>query len=757
MLNPAFRTVGTFYVLVSLAISLTTEAMAQSSQPTEDIAVLGEIVVLGETVQDLGLEKVSEGTGSRLGLSILETPATVEVIDSEVMRARGYGRITEAVQVLPGVVSGESPAAPSGFSMRGLTRSEITVLRDGIWLGPTNMVMRPQNTFNLDRVEVLRGPASVLHGQGVVAGTVNAITRAPYAGMPDTVDGLVSYGRYNSQQFGTGVGGAASDQLWYRADISRRSSDGYVDGMDPQSLNATGGLLWQPNTDLSLKLSIDYLDDDLANYWGTPLVPIAVATDPLTDVVTTPRGETLDGNTRRFNYNVSDARAESDQLLLRGDINWQISDRIELHSTIYNFDADREWLNSEGYVYCTAELDGVCTDYTGQIQRYWGYFYVFHDQDLVGNRTHLTITEDLFGRPNTFVAGLEVTDLDFVRTRGFRWDIPVAPADSVDLIDPVPGVYGPEEQIPGGLSPTTIETRALFLEDALEIAPRLSLVGALRYEELDLDRKSYNAPGVPSERERDAPFTRAFDWVSWRAGGVFKVTEDLVAYGSASNARDPVNQNIFLVPASENFDLTEADQFEVGLKSVLLDGRAEATFAYYEIERDDVLGRLGRDSATSVGGRESSGVELAASVQASAQWRIAANAAFTDAAFSRSSSFSGNTPPNVPEQTFNLWTSYRGIAGTPAELGGAVRYVGERFGDNANTVTLADYWTVDGYVAWNGENYRITARVNNLFDTDYVPWSDVFYLNQLDPGFLYANQLILGAPRTWELSIDYFF
>jgi len=82
---------------------------------------------------------------------------------------------------------------------------------------------------------------------------------------------------------------------------------------------------------------------------------------------------------------------------------------------------------------------------------------------------------------------------------------------------------------------------------------------------------------------------------------------------------------------------------------------------------------------------------------------------------------------------------------------------GERFGDNANTVTLADYWIADGYAAWNGENYRVTARVTNLFDTDYVPWSDVFYLQQLDPGWPYANQLILGAPRTWELSLEYFF
>lgn len=749
MLNRTFRTSGTLSVLVALVMLLTAASTAQSSPPTDDTVVLDKIVVLGENVQDLSLDEVSEGTGSRLGLSIMETPASVEIIDSDVMRARGYERLSEAVQALPGVVSGESPAAPSGFSMRGLTRSEITVLRDGIWLGPTNMIMRPQNTFNLDRVEVLRGPASVLHGQGVVAGTVNAVTKAPYAGMPDSVDALVSHGRYNSQQYGVGAGGGVSDQLWYRGDISYRSSGGYVRDMDPQSLNATGGLLWQPSSNLSLKVSLDYLDDDLANYWGTPLVPIDVAQDPLTDVVITETGETIDGKTRRINYNVRDQRSESDQLLLRGDVTWRISDWVELSSTIYNFDADREWLNAEGYVYCTEIVD-VCTE-TDVIQRYYGYFLVFHEQDLVGNRTHLTFNQDLFGRPNTFLAGLEVTDLDFERTRGFRLNEPQSSADSVDLYDPVPGVYGPEEI--RGVSPTTIDTRAIFFEDALEITPRFSLVGAWRHEKLELDRENFNAAGDLE----DSSFTRDFNWSSWRIGGVFKIADGLVAYGQASNARDPVNSNIFLVSSGEDFDLTEADQFEVGLKSVLLDGRAEATFAYYEIKRDDVLGRIGRDNATSVGGRESRGVELAASFQASDQWRIAANAAYTDAEFRQSAKFGGNTPPNVPDWTFNLWTSYRGIAGTPAEIGGAARYVDERFGDNANTVTLGDYWIVDGYVAWSGENYRVTARVNNMFDEEYVPWSDVFYLQQTDPSFLYANQLILGAPRTWELSASIFF
>ena len=97
--------------------------------------IIEEIVVVAEIVDELELLQPSDAA-SRLGLSLLETPATVEVIDGSTMQARGYKQVTDAVQSLPGVVSGESPAAPSTFSMRGFTRSQITILRDGLWVGP---------------------------------------------------------------------------------------------------------------------------------------------------------------------------------------------------------------------------------------------------------------------------------------------------------------------------------------------------------------------------------------------------------------------------------------------------------------------------------------------------------------------------------------------------------------------------------------------------------------------------------------------
>ena len=226
-------------------------------------------------------------------------------------------------------------------------------------------------------------------------------------------------------------------------------------------------------------------------------------------------------------------------------------------------------------------------------------------------------------------------------------------------------------------------------------------------------------------------------------------------YAQYSDAKDPVNANIFLVSGGENLDLTDAEQWEIGLKAILAENKIEATVAYFDIERDDVLEQIGVDRAANVGGRESNGVEISATWAASEQLKFGVNAAHTDAEFSRSTNFqnfAGNTPPNVPERTANFWTRYN-FSTVPLTLGAALRYVDDRYGDNANNITLNSYSLIDAFASWKHKSVVVNARVNNLADEDYVSWSDVFYLGQNDPSFIYANQLLLGSPRTYEVSI----
>jgi iron complex outermembrane receptor protein len=242
------------------------------------------------------------------------------------------------------------------------------------------------------------------------------------------------------------------------------------------------------------------------SYFGTPLVPASAAVDPL-DVIRTTTGETIEGRARLVNYNVEDGYATSRQVLARSDLSWQLSDRVALTNVAYGFDAKRRWRNAEGYVYCTAVVD-VCTA-VGQISRYYGYFLINHDQQLFGDRLTLNLNSHLAGREHRALMGFEASTLDFERTRGFRIRVPLAPGDSVDPVNPVPGTYGPEEI--RGISPTDIGTWALFVEDSIAVAPRLRLAGGLRYDGLDLDRVNLDA----SQNVIAGGFRRIYNWWSW--------------------------------------------------------------------------------------------------------------------------------------------------------------------------------------------------------------------------------------------------
>lgn len=709
--------------------------------------VTESIVVGGRVVGALGLESAPT-SASRLGLAATEIPASIDVLDSAVMDARGYMKVSDAVSRMPGVVSGEHPTAPSSFTMRGFTASQVSILRDGLWLGPSTMVMRPQNTFNLDRVELLRGPASVVNGQGAVAGTINAVTKSAEPVATHQWRALGAFGRFNTYQTAVGAAGPIASNLWYRVDASRNGSDGWVDRMTSGSTNVTASLLWRPASRVRVKLSGDVLDDDLPQYFGTPLVPTSAAVDPL-DVIRTTTGETIDGRTRFVNYNVDDGIARALQVLLRADLSIDLGPHATLQNVAYGFDADREWQNAEGYVFCASVVD-VCTS-VGQVQRYYGYFLINHDQRLYGDRLTLNVNTPIAGREHRAVIGFEASTLDFERTRGFRRRVPVAPGDSVDLLNPVPGQYGPVEL--RGISPTSITQWGVFVENSLALTPRLRLAGGLRYDGLDLDRQNLSPTRVPEA----GGFTRSYTWWSYRAGAVATLGGGVVAYGQYSNAKDPVSSNIFLVNAAQNFDLTEARQWEVGLKADLGRGRTQATLAWFDIDRDDVLDRFALDSATNIGGISSQGLEAAATVQLATDVRVGVNAAYTDAEYLPSANFvrfAGNRAPNVPKVTANGWASYQNIAGRPLELGASVRVVGDRFGSNANTVTLKRYLVADAYAAWTRGRYRVTARVDNLTDAVYASWADPFYLQQNDPSFLYANQLMLGAPRTFGVQLQ---
>ena len=724
MLNTVPNRKGTHIAMIAALLTAPCAGAAEAPATPQRAEALETITVTSAKMRSL--EQFTP-TGSRLGLDARDTPATIDVIDSDQMLGRGFNSVEESVDSLPGVTSGGSPGDPAQLSMRGFTGNQITVLHNGLYIGPANMTNRPQNVFNLESVEVLKGPASVLYGQGAIGGVINVVNKGPSFGEPQ-LNLLASVGKFGSTSFGVGGTTHVGDTLALRADISRTETDGYVHNSPSDSFNATTSLLWRATPTLDVQFTLDYLQDNPSAYYGTPLVPVAFAAEPLSGVVDSSVGLTIDKRMRFVNYNVDDSRIHSTQYWPQLLLKWSPSQSLTLQNFTYYFHAERKWMNAETYQFNTA---------TNLVDR--DRFYVFHTQNLFGDQGSLAYRSTLFGKPNTFVAGFDYSHLSFSRTRGFP------DGDSVDAFSPTAGTFGPllqpGEAVPR-VSPTFWDDYALFFEDAVDLSGSLKLVTGGRYDRLALDRQNYDTAG---NLISGTSFRETYTSSTWRVGLVYKVTDNLAPYVSWTTGKDPPGtNNIFLVNAAEGRKaLSSSEQFELGVKGNTPEGRADFTFALYHIERKNMLVQTAVETLTN-GGQKSRGLEATSNFKVTEHWTVSANAAYTDSQYTDFDVDTGNRPADIPKWTANLWTGVRDIGGLPLEIGGGVRYIGDRFANTANSVQLKNYTLLDAYSSYQiMPSVLVLARVRNLTDKAYAQWADIFY----------PSEVMLGEPRTYQLSV----
>lgn len=723
---------------VGLVLCLTPDILFADDvtvQPEEGVVTIPTIAVTDQQPETPGTGTLhlqeQNPTSSRLGLSSRDIPASIEVVDQQTMQERGLRTISESIQGATGVTVGDSPGNPATFSMRGFTDNQIRLLYDGLVIGPATMTSRPRDTWNLDRIEILKGPASVLYGEGALAGAINFVTKRPVRGESGT-ETLLSYGSFNTVRAGVGQGGTlGNERLRYRVDVSYQNSDNFagVQRAPYTYWNWTSGLLYDVTPRLSVEVSLDVGYDRSKPYWGTPLVPASFATQAVKGVVSTADGRTVDARMLRQNYNVENATMSSMTYWPKIKAQWKPADRIEIRNQTYYYTAERNWQNAETYTFNSS---------TQLIDR--DRFFVEHDQSNIGDRLEFQANHPVLERKNRFVIGLDFLRQHLKRPSYFKGNV-----DSVEPFAPVAGLFGP---ITPSEQRTTITTAALFAEDEFSVTNELKIVGGIRQDHVDLDRKLFNAAGTLNTA---SSFSREFTPLTWRAGLVYDVLPTLTLYGQYSTAADPVGTNIFLVRSSENFNLATGRQWEVGVKGAFWDGKAEWTVAYFDIIRNNILSQTSLTDAQNVGRQSSHGVELSAAARPIPAWRIQGNMTVLSAAFDEFSetsgatvaSRSGNTPPNVPRVVGDLWSIYRMDVRVPVDVGASYRYVGHRYANNANSVRMDEYSIVDAWIAIPYKTMWVTVRGRNLFDATYATWADTFY----------PDQVLIGAPRTLEVML----
>jgi iron complex outermembrane receptor protein len=713
------------------------------SEPSPDPSVGQPTLVQPGTAKTPLNTGAVAASASRLGLTVRETPATVEVIDQQTIREQGYRTTAETANGAAGVVSVDAAGAPAGFSMRGFSFGEVNVLYNGISTGPQIYTSRTMDTANLSQVEFLKGPSSLMSGLDAIGGSVNYVSRAPTSGpIQNELDLSVdSLGTVRSH-YGSG-GSTTVKGLDYRFDVVGSRLNGFIDDVNRDLTNVSTQLNYRVNDAFKTFVAFEYRKDDGHAYWGTPVVPTSFAgSHAISGVVSGNAISTFDGSvigpltvdsrTLKTNYNVLDNSTGAEELWLRSGFELAVNNNVTLKNQTYYYQAKRHWLDSETYAFNSV---------TNTIDR--DRFFVGHDQHLVGNNTDVIWDSFVFGMDNRTAAQLQLSRNKLVFSQfagGF-------PQDTVDVVNPDPGTFGDNE--PDTIS-KRLDTAAVSVEDRLKLTPWLALIGGLRFEHISLESSRINFDGtVPA----GSAFTKTWDPVSYRAGFTLEPIKNLTIYGMTATAFDPAAASIFSIKPGTSLELTGSRIYEAGVKQLFWGDRAEWTLSAYDINRRNVYVQITNAVAALAGEIDTKGVEFAAAVRPIDGWKLWGNVAFTQARYRDFDVFTGNTPSNVAPLIINAGASYRwNHLRWPIEVGGSVRHVGNRFLFEDDATTMDAYTTADVYafVDIPGRDFgvptianaRIAFRVRNITDTVYAAFSD--------PG--YQDQFYLGAPRTYEVS-----
>jgi iron complex outermembrane receptor protein len=673
-------------------------------------------------------------TGSRLGLTNLETPATVSVVEGDDIRARGDVTVIDAVTRAPGVTNAGDPGnGDTALAMRGFSgQGSVLQLYDGVRLFPVaGTITFPNDPWNIERIEVLSGPASVLYGQGALGGAINVIPKQPNANRFEA-EGEAGYGSQDSWHVAAGVGGPIAKTLSFRADASYRQSDGYVDRGDFDSLALSGALRFAPSDAFSLTLRDNYGDYHPMKYFGTPLI-----------------NSRLDTSIRHNNYDVGDARMHWRDNRLALEASWRISDTLQFRNTAYYLTTKRLWQNLE--TYCWIASDGNCPNgigfgTPGNIYRA-DNFGIIHDQKQWGDEATLRLSSSLGGMAtNDLVVGTDLSRVKLIYSHDFdsayqEDEVPVNNFDPGLFLDTV------------GIAPryhTRTTTYAFFAEDRLKITDKISFVGGIRYEHNKVGRWNYLYDPTGTTIIGDEPALngglsayKSLHSTTWRIGAVYQPTPNTSLYAQYATAVDPLGTLTTYSTAGNQYQLTYAtgNQIEVGIKQLFLDGMGSFTFAGYRIVKNNLFTQTRPNGQIDqVGQRSSQGVEASVTMNLPYGFGVNANGTVLDANFDDFTGFVDNTPPGVPEVAGNLGLSWTGMHGL--QLRGDLRYVGRRFSDNANQFRVPAYTVVDlsGSYALT-PNLALAVRVYNLFDEDYATTT---YNDE---------QWILGRPRSFDVSV----
>ncbi|WP_288075558.1 TonB-dependent receptor [Pseudomonas sp.] len=625
---------------------------------------------------------------------LLETPQTVNVVPAQVLRDQQPRNLDDALANISGITQANTlGSTQDAVMLRGFGDNRNgSIMQDGM-----PVVQGRALNATAERVEVLKGPSSLLYGIQDPGGVVNIVSKKPQLLQSTSLT-------VRGSTFGNGKNGSGGN------------------------LDTTGPI---GDSGLAYRLIVDHEDEDYWRNYGTHreslIAPSLAWYGDTTQVVFAyehreflspfDRGTAIDPKTnhpldipatRRLDEPFNNMEGRSDLYRLEAD--HDLNDDWKAH---VGYSWNRETYDASQVRVASVNADGTLT------------------RSMDGTRGALTTdrfaTASLEGKVK--LGGMQhdlVFGLDDEYRKIYRAElIRQAQRSAFSYVDPVYGndVQGTTVSAKDSAQTDLLRSDSLFFQDAIHLTDQWILVGGARYQMYD----QYAGKGVPFKANTDGNGQK---WVP-RAGLVYRYTDELSFYGSYTESFKPNSTIAALNDGSVlqgDLQPEQSKAWELGTK-LDIPGRITASAALFDITKRNVLVSVGSgvDTVYSVAGEvRSRGLELDASGQLSERWSLIGSYAYTDAEVTKDPALQGKRLQNVAKHTGSLSAVYDVgslIGGDDLRVGAGARYVGQREGDANNSFNLPGYTVADVFASYNtkidGQKVKFQLNVKNLFDRTY--------------------------------------
>jgi catecholate siderophore receptor len=630
-----------------------------------------------------------------------DIPQTIQLVPRALIEEQNATTLRDVLRNVTGIsIQAGEGGVPAGdnLSIRGFNaRTDIFV--DGV----RDFGGYARDSFNVEQVEVTKGPSSAFAGRGSTGGSVNLATKTPE--LRSFQEATLSIGDNDFKRATADLNFAFPDldlegtalrlnAMWTDSDVPGR------DVVSGRRFGFAPSLALGLGTPTRASLSYSHLEQDNVPDYGIPWVP--ADNEPLADYANQapPVEFTNFYGLRGRDYentatDVSTADVEhafSDALVFRNLLRWGRSDRDSVitaprfvSSTSTDIRRD-DWKSRD-------QVDGITANQT-QLTAY------FRTREL----SHAVTT------------GLE---LSHETSENLGRDEVGTPPPAADLFYPNPNDPYRAAMVPNGAlnSSDALSTAAYFF-DTVDLDEHWQVTGGARWERFRLDYESLSSDGVPS------PYGRADSMTSWRAGVVYKPRENGSIYFGSGTSFNPSSEGLILNDGTVDVEPETSASFELGTKWGLSRDRLQVTAALFRTDKTNARtpGLNPGDPPTVLEGKQRvDGLELGVTGEPMRGVTVFTGYTFMDSRITESNREDelGNELGNTPRHSFNLWSSYLFPSGI--ELGGGVRYVGDRYNNDRATRVAPGYWLLDAMAAYRvNENLTLRLNATNAANLRYI-------------------------------------